>query len=54
LIRLDRLITAPLALRTIKEHIEILEACKNRDGQRAEAALSAHFQAALHRILGMV
>jgi DNA-binding GntR family transcriptional regulator len=54
LIRLDRLITAPLALRTIKEHIEILEACKDRDGQRAEAALSAHFQAALHRILGMV
>ena len=54
LIRLDRLITAPLALRTIKEHIEILEACKDRDGQRAEAALSVHFQAALHRILGMV
>ena len=53
LIRLDRLITAPLALRTLKEHIDILEACKDRDGQRAEAALSAHFQAALHRILGM-
>jgi DNA-binding GntR family transcriptional regulator len=53
LIRLDRLVTAPLALRTLKEHIEILEACKDRDGPRAEAALSAHFQAALHRILGM-
>jgi len=53
LIRLDRLTTAPLALRTLKEHIDILEACKDRDGQRAEAALSAHFQAALHRILGM-
>jgi DNA-binding GntR family transcriptional regulator len=53
LIRLDRLTTAPLALRTLKEHIEILEACKDRDAQRAEAALSAHFQAALHRILGM-
>jgi DNA-binding GntR family transcriptional regulator len=53
LIRLDRLTTAPLALRTLKEHIDILEACKDRDAQRAEAALSAHFQAALHRILGM-
>jgi len=53
LIRLDRLTTAPLALRTLKEHIDILDACKDRDGLRAEAALSAHFQAALHRILGM-
>jgi len=53
LIRLDRLTTAPLALRTLREHVEILEACRDRDATRAENALSAHFQAALHRILGM-
>ncbi|WP_082662590.1 MULTISPECIES: GntR family transcriptional regulator [unclassified Sphingopyxis] len=53
LIRLDRLVTAPLALRTLTEHIEILEACVARDPDRAEAAIASHFQAALQRILGM-
>lgn len=53
LIKLDRRITAPLALRTLREHAEILEACKRRDADRAEAALARHFQAALQRILGM-
>lgn len=54
LIRLDRVMTRPLAVRTLREHIEILEACVQRDGDRAEAALAAHFQAALSRMLGMV
>jgi DNA-binding GntR family transcriptional regulator len=53
LIKLDRRITAPLALRTLREHVEILEACVHRDADRAEAALVRHFQAALQRILGM-
>lgn len=53
LIRLERLVTLPLALRTLREHLEILDACANRDADRAEAALAAHFQAALQRILGM-
>ena len=53
LIRLERLVTLPLALRTLREHLEILEACAQRDADRAEAALAAHFQAALQRILGM-
>lgn len=53
LIRLERLITLPLAMRTLREHLEILEACAARDADRAEAALAQHFQAALHRILGM-
>jgi len=53
LIKLDRRITAPLALRTLREHVEILEACVNRDADQAEAALVRHFQAALQRILGM-
>ncbi|MBB5705729.1 GntR family transcriptional regulator [Sphingopyxis panaciterrulae] len=53
LIRLDRLVTAPLALRTLGEHLEILEAFVARDPDRAEAAIASHFQAALQRILGM-
>jgi DNA-binding GntR family transcriptional regulator len=53
LIRLERLVTHPLALRTIREHLEILQACAERDADRAEAALANHFQAALQRILGV-
>ena len=53
LIKLDRRITTPLALRTLREHVEILEACVRRDADAAEAALVRHFQAALQRILGM-
>ena len=54
LIKLDRRITAPLALRTLREHMEILDACRRREADQAEAALMKHFQAALQRILGMV
>jgi DNA-binding GntR family transcriptional regulator len=53
LIKLDRRITAPLALRTLREHVEILEACVRRDADQAEAALVRHFQSALQRIFGM-
>jgi DNA-binding GntR family transcriptional regulator len=53
LIRLERLVTQPLALRTLREHLDILEAAKARDASAAEAAVSNHFQAALQRILGM-
>lgn len=53
LVRSDRLITKPLALRTLREHVTILHACRERDADAAEAALSQHFQAALQRILGM-
>lgn len=54
LVRLDRLTTKPLALRTLREHIDILRACAMRDADAAEAALAAHFQQALQRLLGMV
>lgn len=54
LVRMDRLATKPLVLRTLREHLDILAACAARDADRAEAALSQHFQAALQRILGMV
>jgi len=53
LVRLDRKLTAPLAQRSIREHLEIIEACEARDPDRAEAALVAHFNAALQRHLGM-
>lgn len=53
LIKLERRITAPLAVRTLREHMEILDACQRRDADQAEAALARHFQAALQRILGM-
>lgn len=54
LLRLDRRLTAPIALRTLKEHVEIIEACKARDAARAESALEAHFQAAMQRNLGFI
>jgi DNA-binding GntR family transcriptional regulator len=54
LLRLDRKLTAPVALRTLREHVEIIEACRARDADRAEAALDAHFQAAMQRSLGFV
>lgn len=53
LVRLDRRLTVPLAQRSIREHMEIILACKARDPERAVAALSAHFNAALQRHMGM-
>jgi DNA-binding GntR family transcriptional regulator len=53
LIRLERLVTQPLALHTLREHLDILRAIEARDGDAAERAVAAHFQAALQRILGM-
>src|SRR5206468_3713300 len=37
LIRLERLNTQPLALRTLREHLEIIDACARRDADQAEA-----------------
>ena len=54
LLRLDRKLTAPVVLRTLREHLEIIEACRARDARRAEAALDAHFQAAIQRNLGLI
>jgi DNA-binding GntR family transcriptional regulator len=54
LVRLDRLTTKPLAIRTLREHVDILRACAARDADAAEAALATHFQQALQRLLGMV
>jgi len=53
LVRLDRKLTVPLALRSLREHMEIILACEQRNPDRAEAALQAHFTAALQRHMGL-
>lgn len=53
LILLDRTLTPPVVLQTLREHVKILEACAKRDPDAAEEALSNHFRAALQRHLGM-
>ncbi|MES5098563.1 GntR family transcriptional regulator [Agrobacterium sp. BA1120] len=54
LLRLERKVTAPILIRTLKEHLDILEACGTRNADAAEKALQAHFQAAMQRNLGLV
>src|SRR3546814_13938520 len=46
LIRLARLVTAPLALRTLGEHLEVLEAFVSRAPDRADTPIPSPFQAA--------
>lgn len=53
LVRLDRRLTVPLALRSLREHEEIIAACQARNPDKAEAALVLHFNAALQRHLGI-
>lgn len=53
LVRLDTRMTAPLARRSLREHMEIIEACQTRDPDAAETALQAHFSAALQRHMGL-
>ena len=53
LLRLERKLTGPLILRTLREHLTILDACEARDPDAAEAAVQTHFAAALQRNLGM-
>lgn len=53
LIRLDRRLTPPVVLRSLKEHLAIIEACRRRNVEEATAALKNHFSAALQRSLGL-
>jgi DNA-binding GntR family transcriptional regulator len=53
LILIDRTLTPPIVLQTLREHLKILDACANRNPDDAEAALSNHFRGALQRHLGM-
>ena len=54
LLRLDRKFTSPIILRTLREHVEILNACTARNADAAEAALQAHLQAAIQRNIGFM
>jgi DNA-binding GntR family transcriptional regulator len=42
-----------LAIATLREHLEILNAAIRRDPDAAEAALGDHFRLALQRALGI-
>jgi DNA-binding GntR family transcriptional regulator len=53
LLRLDRKMSAPLALRSVREHMVVLEACLAHDAPAAVAAIQAHFASALQRNLGL-
>lgn len=53
LVRLERRMTAPVALRSLREHVQIIDACYRRDADAAEAALNQHFTAALQRHMGI-
>lgn len=53
LLRMDRKMSAPLALRSLKEHMVIIEACRERSSEKAVAATQLHFTAALQRNLGL-
>jgi DNA-binding GntR family transcriptional regulator len=53
ILRLDRKMTAPLALRSLREHIAIIAACRRRNAAEAQAALATHFANALQRNMGL-
>ena len=53
LVRLDRKLTLPLVLRSVREHLAVIEGCQERDPDAAETALVEHFTAALQRSMGM-
>lgn len=53
LIRLDRTLTTSIVMRTLREHMVLLGACRARDADAAEAALQTHFSNALQRTLGI-
>jgi DNA-binding GntR family transcriptional regulator len=53
LIGLDRRLTPPLALKSMGEHLAIIEACRRRNIEASVGALRAHFSAALQRSIGL-
>lgn len=53
LVRLDRKLTPPLALRSLNEHLAIISACMARDPDAADLAVQSHFSSAFQRHLGL-
>jgi DNA-binding GntR family transcriptional regulator len=54
-IRIDRHygLSAPLVLRTMTEHLDIIAAYRARDADKAEEALETHFARAMQRAMGL-
>ncbi len=53
ILRLDRKLTPPLALRSLREHIAIIEACRRRNAAEAQSAVQTHFANAMQRNMGL-
>ncbi len=53
ILQLERRLTPPLVQHTLREHMRIIEACRNRNAAEAVIALQEHFDAALQRNLGL-
>ena len=53
LILMDRSETAPLISRTLKEHVNILEACRDRNVELAASEMMVHLNSAMHRAMGL-
>ena len=53
LILMDRRETTPLINRTLKEHVKILEACRDRNVELATSEMLAHLNSAMHRAMGL-
>ena len=53
LILMDRRETTPLITRTLKEHIRVLEACRDRNVELAVTEMMAHLNSAMHRAMGL-
>ena len=54
LVRVDRefKLSSPIVVRTMHEHLAILDACRKRDPSAAETALEVHFSRAMQRAIG--
>lgn len=53
LILLDRPETTLLIQRTLREHVKVLEACRDRNVDLAAAEMMAHLNSAMHRAMGL-
>ena len=53
LILMDRRETTPLISRTLREHVNILEACRDRNVELATSEMMVHLNSAMHRAMGL-
>lgn len=53
LILLERRFSGPVMARTLREHLKVLAACKARNADAAQKAISEHFSEALKRAMAL-